>query len=199
MSRKLLCLLSFFLMFGLISLNAQTKLKPIFNGKNLKKWVTPANNIWWSAKDGVLSAKSGPQKKGSIMWTKKKYKDFVIETDFLFGEGAVDSGIFLRNETDQIQLGISASLKKDMTCAPYIAKKGYPVEGEGVAEVLKQKDWNTVKVEVRGMKYTAWLNGKKVMTYTSDTPFAKGPIGLQVHANKVMSIDFRNIRIAKLK
>lgn len=180
------------------SVSAQeTKLKPIFNGKDLTGWKAPENNIWWLAEEGVLKVRSGPDKKGSILWTKKEFTNFIVEVDFRFGEGVIDSGVHLRN-MDQIQIGISGSLKRDMTASPYIPGKGYPVEAEGVAKLLKMKDWNHLKTEVRGMTYTCWLNGKKVMTYTTDTGKAKGPIGLQLHGGKVMSIDFRNIKVTEL-
>ncbi|MDN5203412.1 DUF1080 domain-containing protein [Fulvivirgaceae bacterium BMA10] len=179
--------------------NAQTpKLKKAFNGKNLKGWAVPENNIWWSANDGVLTVKNGPDKKGSILWTEKEYENFIIETDFLFGEGTVDSGIFLRTDSQQIQLGISGSLKRDMTCSPYIAGKGYPVEASNIKQLLKQEDWNTVRIQAVGNLYTVWLNGEQVLNYESENAAAKGPLGLQLHANRDMAIHFRNIKIGKL-
>ncbi|MCS5604683.1 MAG: DUF1080 domain-containing protein, partial [Alphaproteobacteria bacterium] len=101
---------------------AEPKLNPIFNGKNLSGWEVPKGNDeagWYKAVDGVLKIQSGPQKKGSILWSKKKYRNFVMEFDFRFGEGVVDSGVHVRTQ-DQIQIGISGSLKRDMTCSPYI-------------------------------------------------------------------------------
>jgi|GEM_PF-621640 len=197
--KPILTLLTATALFSAALASAQApKLKLLFNGKDLSGWKVPEGNIWWIAEDGILEVRSGPEKKGSILWTKKEYTDFIIEADFRFGEGIVDSGIFLRS-MDQIQIGISGSLKRDMTASPYIPGKGYPVEAKGVAELLKMKDWNHLKTEVRGMTYTCWLNGSKVMTYTSDTGKAKGPIGLQLHPGKEMSISFKNIRIAELK
>jgi hypothetical protein len=146
---------------------------------------------------GILFVKSGPDKKGSILWTEKKYKDFIIETDFLMGDGVVDSGIFLRSENDQIQIGISGSLKRDLTASPYIPKKGYPVEAK-VKDILKLKDWNTMKVKVVGKSYTVWLNGIEVMNYTSEKIVDEGPVGLQLHPGNEMSISYRNIRLAEL-
>ncbi len=174
------------------------KLKKIFNGKNLDGWVAPEGNIWWKAEKGMLSAKSGPDKKGSILWTKTEYKDFIIQMDFLFGEGTIDSGIFLRTDKQQIQIGESGSLKRDMTCSPYIPGKGYPVEAANVKELLKLKDWNTIRVKAEGSVYTIWLNGEKVLTYDSDTAIERGPIGLQLHPGRNMSIDFKNIKLAEL-
>lgn len=173
------------------------ELQPLFNGKDFTNWKEPKNNIWWKVQDGVIHCQNGPKKKGSNLWTVKKYKDFIVELDFKMGEGTVDSGVFIRNQ-DQIQIGISGSLKRDMTCSPYIPKKGYPKEAEGVKEILKTKEWNTLKVKAVGSTYTIWLNGQKVNEYTSQTAIEEGPIGLQLHGNRVMQISFRNIKIAEL-
>lgn len=194
--KKLLA--SFLLLTVIVSTQAQDpKLKKIFNGKNLKGWVEPANNVWWTVNDGVLFVKSTAEKKGSILWTESKYENFIIQADFLMGDGTVDSGIFLRSEHDQIQIGISGSLKRDLTASPYIPKKGYPVEAK-VKDILKLKDWNTMKVKVVGSTYTVWLNGAEVMTYTSDSMPASGPVGFQLHPGNEMSCSFKNIRLAAL-
>jgi hypothetical protein len=194
--KKLLA--SFLLLMVIVSTQAQDpKLKKIFNGKNLKGWVEPANNVWWTVNDGVLFVKSTAEKKGSILWTENKYENFIIQADFLMGDGTVDSGIFLRSEHDQIQIGISGSLKRDLTASPYIPKKGYPVEAK-VKDILKLKDWNTMKVKVVGSTYTVWLNGTEVMTYTSDNMPASGPVGFQLHPGNEMSCSFKNIRLAAL-
>ena len=174
------------------------KMKSIFNGKNLKHWVVPENNVWWSVKDGILHVQSGPAQQGSILWTKKKFKNFVIQADFKMGDGTVDSGIFMRSDHDQIQIGISGSLKRDMTCSPYIPGKGYPVEAEGIAELLKVKGWNTIVVRAVDNKYTAWLNGTEVMNYTSETATTEGPLGLQLHPKRDMSIQYKDIKVGNL-
>ncbi|MCG8587574.1 MAG: DUF1080 domain-containing protein [Pirellulales bacterium] len=173
------------------------ELKPIFDGKTLDGWKVPKDNIWWTAKGGVLDVKSDPKRKGSTLWTDKNYKNFVVELDFKMGEGRVDSGVFLRS-SDQIQIGESGSLKRDMTASPYIPGKGYPVEAKGVKELLKPKDWNTLTIKADGNHYTTWLNGKQVMTYESGSAKAEGPIGIQLHGNRDMQISFRNIKAAEL-
>jgi len=194
--KKLLA--TFLLLMMIVSTQAQdSKLKKIFNGKNLKGWVVPENNVWWTANDGVLFVKSTAEKKGSILWSENKYENFIIQADFLMGDGTVDSGIFLRSEHDQIQIGISGSLKRDLTASPYIPKKGYPVEAK-VKDILKLKDWNTMKVKVVGSTYTVWLNGAEVMTYTSDNMPASGPVGFQLHPGNEMSCSFKNIRLAEI-
>ena len=186
---------------GLASgLFAEPELKPIFNGKDLTGWKAPKGNAeagWYKAEDGVLKVQSGPKKKGSILWTTKKFRNFVMEFDFRFGEGVVDSGVHVRTK-DQIQIGISGSLKRDMTCSPYIPGKGYPVEAKNIKKLLKAKDWNTMRIQAIGPEYTVWLQGEKVMTYKSASAIEEGPLGIQLHGNRNMSIDYRNLKLAKL-
>ncbi|MBB5353334.1 hypothetical protein HNR46_003590 [Haloferula luteola] len=166
----------------------------VFDGKSLDGWkVTGAD--CWKAADGVISGKNDPDLKGSILWTQTEYEDFDVELEFRF-QGAIDSGVFLRGENDQIQIGVSRSLKRDMTGSPYIASKGgYPKEAAGVAPLLKEGAWNRMKIEVRGAKYRVFLDGKEVLEYDSDTVGQKGPVGLQMHPGVEMSVDFRKIEI----
>ncbi|HCQ38656.1 MAG TPA: DUF1080 domain-containing protein [Verrucomicrobiales bacterium] len=179
------------------------KEQSLFNGKDFTGWKVPKNNIWWSVADEMIVAKSGPKKRGSNLWSEKEFEDFDMVCDFRF-DGSGDSGVFLRDGGQQIQIGISGSLKRDMTASPYIAGKGYPVEAEatkgvkGVKSLLRINDWNTLRVRAEGPKYDAWLNGVHVMTYTSTNAKVKGPVGLQLHGNKVMSIDFRKLSITEI-
>ena len=175
------------------------ELKSIFNGKDLTGWDVPDNNIWFTVKDGVLKLENGPQKKGQTLWTSDEYENFEMEFDFKMGKGTVDSGVYVRNSREQIQIGISGSLKRDMTGSPYISGKGYPVEAKGVKELLKLDDWNTMKICAERKKYTVWLGGEKIMTYESDSAIKKGKIGIQLHGNRVMSIEYRNLKARSLK
>src|SRR5690606_19042604 len=201
MKLKLLLFLGILSVFALRSQDRDPNMESLFNGKDLKQWKVPDNNIWWTVKDGILYAKSDPSKTGSDLWTKAEYKDFVIQLDFKFGEGTVDSGIFMRGEDErnpQIQIGISGSLKRDMTASPYVPKQGYPVEAKGVGELLKLDDWNTLKAQAIGNTYKVWLNGAEVMNYTLNSANLVGPVGLQLHPGTDMSIAFRNIYLGKL-
>ena len=198
MNSKLLCCAVF--LTSATALVAGPKLKPIFNGKDLSGWEVPDGNDeagWYKAVEGVLKIQSGPKKKGSILWSKKKYRNFVVEFEFRMGEGRVDSGVHVRTK-DQIQIGISGSLNRDMTCSPYIPGKGYPVEAKNIKKLLKPKGWNTMRIQAIGKEYTVWLQGEKVMTYKSDSAIDEGPIGIQLHGGRVMGIDYRKLKLAEL-
>jgi hypothetical protein len=179
----------------------ESQMTRIFDGDDLDFWEVPEDNVWWSMDEGTLWAKSDPAKTGSILWTKKKYKNFVVQMDFKFGEGTVDSGIFMRGDDEinaQIQIGESGSLKRDMTASPYVPKQGYPLEAEGVKELLKMNDWNTIKATAVGNSYKVWLNGTEVMNYTFKNANLEGPIGIQLHPSRDMTIQFKNILVGEL-
>jgi outer membrane protein assembly factor BamA len=163
-----------------ILLSSLLHAEPLFNGKDLSNWRIDSKSKaeHWTVKKGVIHCTSGPKKAGSVLWTK-------------------NSGVMLKKAHDQIQIGISGSLKRDLTASPYIPGKGYPVEGKEAIAAVKPKDWNTLKIEVTGSTYKTWLNGVEGITYTSKTAIEKGPLGLQLHGGKNMAISFRNIEIAE--
>ena len=166
----------------------------------LKGWKVPKGNEaskWYQATNNILEVRSGPKKKGSVLWTKKEYQDFEVSLEFRFIDGIIDSGIHLRN-SDQIQIGISGSLKRDMTCSPYIPGKGYPVEAKNIKKLLKPKDWNQMRIRAVGQNYTVWLQEEEVMKYKSSSAKEKGPIGIQLHGSRNMKIDFQDISVNEL-
>ena len=103
MKLSLLCLLACIITFS-------AEPEKIFDGSSLDNFVLPKKNIWWSLKDGAIYGKSGPKRKGSIIWSKKKYKNFEIEFEFKMGhEKRIDTGFFIRKEEDQVQIGSSCT------------------------------------------------------------------------------------------
>jgi len=180
---------------------AKDDLKPIFNGKDLAGWQVPKENLWWKVVEGVLvgenSAENNPKLQGNVLYTEKSYHDVIVQAEFRFS-GEIDSGIMLRKDETgkkdlQVQIGVSRSLKKDMTASVYVGK--YPEEGQakGVDKILKEGQWNTLRVEARGDTYKIWLNGQKLVTY-KDAGYPKAaPIGLQVHPGLKMKVEYRNV------
>lgn len=195
----LVLLLTSTTVFSQVDFNTKDK---VFNGKNLKNWrVLPDQpNIWWTVNEGVLLAKSDTDQTGSTLWTKKTYEDFAVRLEFKMGNGTVDSGVFLRGEnpeSPQIQIGISGSLKVDMTGSPYVPKQGYPKKAE-VENILQSKAWNTMTIIAEKNNYKVWLNNQMVLNYTLENASLEGPVGLQLHPGRTMEIEFREIFIKKL-
>ncbi|SMG32093.1 3-keto-disaccharide hydrolase [Arenibacter troitsensis] len=200
---KYFTILLLFLIFGNIGMAQELEKKAmhsLFNGKTLDAWTIPDGGEW-SVKNGKIVAKNNSEKKGSILWTNESYNDFVVELDFKMISGNIDSGIFMRGEdkkNPQIQIGISGSLKRDMTGSPYVPGAGYPVEAKNVIKLLRVKGWNTIKARAVDNTYTVWLNGEEVMNYTMDDANLQGPVGLQLHPGREMEIHFRKIVLGRL-
>jgi hypothetical protein len=175
-------------------------LKPIFNGKDLSGWQVPDPNPFWRVADGVLIGENDEKQKGHVLYTAKSYKDFILETEARWN-GEIDSGIMLRKPELQLQIGISRSLKKDMTCSFYTGGKvGYPeaARAKGLEQALKPGEWNKIVLQAKGDTFTAWLNGQKLVEYTDQKWPEAAPIGLQIHPGLKMKVEFRNIRLKEL-
>ncbi len=183
---------------GSVWVAAAADWRPLCNGNDLTGWTcdNPALQHW-SVMDGVIVGANGPEKKGSVLWTDEKFGEFVFETEFRWS-GVIDSGVFIKESRYQVNLGISSSLKVDMTCSIYAPqdKLGkYPGKAEGVADLRKKDDWNTVRIEARGKHILVTLNGQQVLDYETKALTETGPVGLQVHGGLDMKIEFRNPRI----
>lgn len=189
--RLLICCLTMFSGLGFAGS------EELFDGRSLNGWRVDGAP-YWSVEEGVLVGQSDMAKKNSVLWTDQRFRNFSLSFEFRFS-GDVDSGVFLRQENDQIQIGVSRSLKRDMTGSPYIAhKRGYPKEAEEVDTLLNVGAWNEMRIVSDGNAYTVYLNGSRVVAYRSDSAIAEGPIGLQVHPGVMMRIEFRDLQITRL-
>lgn len=175
---------------------ASSTLPQVFNGRDLSGWNTK-EPAYWTVADGVLTGANDDDKKGSMLYTDMAYGDVIFECEVRF-TGEIDSGIMLRKPEVQVQIGVSRSLKRDMTCSFYVG--GYPEEAQATraGELLKDGDWNRIRVEARGDTFTVWLNGEHVSTFTDPKYAEPAPIGLQIHGGLVMQVEFREIRALAL-
>jgi hypothetical protein len=193
--------LSLLVAMGLIagaawSAEAEPELESIFNGKDLTGWTAgKKENIWWTVKDGVLVGQSDPKKKGSVLQTEKKYTDLIVEAEVRFS-GEIDSGIFVRKGW-QCQIGVSRSLKKDMTCSVY-ARGKYENRAQNTEKLLKKDDWNLIRIEAKGNNFKIFLNKEKVLEFDDKGFPGPAPIGLQIHGGLDMKVEFRNIKAKEL-
>jgi len=173
------------------------ELQPIFNGKDLSGWKVPAPNLWWQAVDGILVGQNDEALKGSMLRTEASYGDVIVEAEVRWS-GEIDSGIMVRKPELQVQIGVSRSLKRDMTGSIYIGKYPEAAQAKQAGERLKPNDWNTLRLQAKGPRFTIWLNGTQVVDYEDPNYAGPGPIGLQVHPGLKMKVEFRNVRAAAL-
>ncbi|MDW8381885.1 MAG: DUF1080 domain-containing protein [Verrucomicrobiota bacterium] len=174
--------------------------QPLFNGRDLSGWKVPDPNPFWRVVEGVLVGQSDPLRQGNVLWTEKEYDDFELEFEARW-DGEIDSGVLLRKPELQLQIGVSRTLKKDMTGSFYTGgRERYPEAGQArdAQALLKPGQWNRFRLLAQGNTFIVWLNDRKIVEFT-DTRFADpAPIGLQIHAGLDMRIEFRDLRIRPL-
>ncbi len=186
----------------LTSLAEEPKFEPLFNGKDLTNFKTEGSTEFWHVENGILIGENNADLKGDYLLTEKDYKDFVIDFDVRWKgttERGVDTGVEMRKPRIQLQLGISGSLKVDMSGSFYVGK--YPEAGQAKEAKTLMKpegEWNHFRIQAKGDTFTCWINGQKASEYTDPKFSAPGPIGLQIHPKVVMKCEYRNILIAPL-
>ncbi|MEO1523818.1 MAG: DUF1080 domain-containing protein [Planctomycetota bacterium] len=174
---------------------------PLFDGKSLDGWEVRSKKSdiaeAWKVVDGQIVAEN-PDKQGSNLWTRKTYRDYELELEYQTPSDYYDTGVFVRGDGHQVQIGISGSLKKDMTGCIYAPKDkrgSYPGKTDKIEAFHKVGEWNRLKVIVTGKRIQTFLNGEPFVDYTGVVLSDEGPIGLQLHANHHMKVFFKNIRV----
>jgi hypothetical protein len=171
-------------------------LSPIFNGRDLSGWQNAESNPFWRADDGVLVGESDGKLSENYLLTEKPYGDFVLEFEVRW-TGEVDTGIDFRKPRIQLQLGVSRSLKRDMSGSFYVGKPGYPEAGRvnDAAKLMHPEgQWNRFRLEATGPKFTVWINGQRAVEYLNENFPGAAPIGLQIHGGLKMKVEYRNLR-----
>jgi hypothetical protein len=197
MAMRLLLFVS--LLLSVVPLSAaEPAWKFLFNGRDLTDWSSPNMEEFWRVENGVLVGECRADQKGHYLWTRQSYGDFVLEFDVRWA-GEVDTGVEFRVPHLQLQLGISRSLKRDMSGSLYTGK--YPEAGQAKDAAKQMKpvgEWNTFRLVAKGPQFTVTINGQPAVEYTDERFIGPGPIGLQLHAGVSMKVEYRNLRIAVL-
>lgn len=176
--------------------------KKLFNGKNLDGWKIYGTERWY-VENGELICESGPDKEYGYLATEEQFKDFELTLEFNQVSNG-NSGVFFHCSVEGTRItgwqaevaplnhstgGIYESYGRGWLIKPDSAKEKYLREGE----------WNTMKVRVKGNNVTTWLNGQEMITLDDDKIGASnGKIALQIHSGGGVKVRWRNIRIRKL-
>lgn len=184
---------------------AAPKFVPLFNGRDLTNFKAAESKGFWRVERGVLVGENDAAMKGNYLWTEKEYRDFVIAFDVRWKSTTprgIDTGLEMRKPKIQLQLGVSGSLRVDMTGSFYTGgKPAYPEAGQAkeAKKLMKPEgEWNTFRIQAKGDTFTCWINGVKASEYTDPKFSGAAPLGLQIHPNVAMKCEYRNVRIAEL-
>jgi len=184
-------------LFTLSSLFAQQK--ELFNGKNLDGWTIYGTEKWY-VEDGLLISESGPDAGYGYLATDKHYKDFEVELEFL-QEANGNSGVFIRSTVDGTKVSgwqVEVAPKGHNTGGVYESYgRGWLIKPDAAKDdVLKEGQWNKLKIRVMGDQLTSWLNGVEMVSITDEKiGEGEGSIALQIHDGGGIRVKWRNIRL----
>ena len=178
------------------------KFRALFNGKDLKGWVTPEDKSLFTVEDGeIVGRTKGDLKKNEFLATEKPYGDFVLKAKVKFRNG--NSGIQFRSKRadDGVVSGPQADVADGYWGLLYEEKgrgilERYPEEKAN--ELVKKGEWNEFVITAKGQHVTIDLNGTRVID-RDDPKFDKeGIIALQVHVGPAMEVRYKDIEIQEL-
>ena len=200
MKRKSLLMFSIIMVFCIIQTIAQTK--SLFNGKNLDGWQAHGTEIWY-VENGELISASGPDKAYGYLSTTDIYRDFELTLEFL-QEANGNSGVFIRSGIEGVKISgwqVEVAPKGLHTGGVYESYgRGWLIKPEPEKEeVLKEGEWNELRIRVVGNQLASWLNGTEMVELTdSKIGEGKGFIALQIHDGGGIKVRWRNIIVKEL-
>lgn len=171
--------------------------------EELDGWAADKNADYWAFEDGMIVGEN-PKKKESNLWTEAEHGDYelIVEYKNVSPGDHYDSGVYLRGKSHQVQIGISGSLRVDLTGCLYcpVDKNGkYPqMPKDKVKEAHKLGEWNTLRIVTKAKNIKTYLNGELINDYDGVKYPEKGKIGLQLHGGVHMKMQFKNIKIRAL-
>jgi len=191
------------LLVGLLAIPAiQAQKKELFNGKNLDGWTIYGTEKWY-VEDGLLICESGPDKEYGYLATDEHYKDFILNLDFI-QEADGNSGVFIRSTIEGVKVSgwqVEVAPKGKHTGGVYESYgRGWLIKPDPEKEkILKEGEWNHLKIKVKGGQLTSWLNGKEMITITDEKiGEGVGSIALQIHSGGGIKIKWKNIKLKEL-
>jgi hypothetical protein len=181
----------------------KTKEVSLFNGTDLQGWEPYGTELWY-VKDGLLVCESGPDKNYGYLATREYYDDFDLTVEFK-QEADGNSGVFFRSFIEE---GVKVN-----GWQVEVAPKGFDTGGiyesygrgwlvqipDEKETILKEKDWNTMRIKVQGDNVTTWLNGEEMVNLTDEKiRDAQGRIALQIHDGGGIKVLWRNLNLKTL-
>ena len=195
-------LLFLFFVTTTLFVSAQKTTK-LFNGKDLTGWTIHGTEKWY-VENGELICESGPDKEYGYLSTNKKYKNFILEVKFK-QEANGNSGVFIRSSIEGTKISgwqVEVAPLNLHTGGIYESYgRGWLIQPKPEDEkILKQGEWNTMKIKAVGDEVTSWLNGHQ-MVYLKDEKIGKGEgfIALQIHSGGGIKVRWKDLKIKELK
>jgi hypothetical protein len=177
----------------------------LFNGKDLKGWVTNGQEKW-VAENGTIFGQSTVGHYGYLT-TKKTYGNFVLRVKFNPTTG--NSGVFTRSRItgnspqtgpDIEGMQVEVDPTRNTGSIYESGHRGWVAMGTPDCEhAIKPGEWNELEITESGVHYVTRLNGVPCVDFTDPHPsFTEGVIGLQLHTGGGVEIRFKDIYVKEI-
>ena len=190
-----------------LSLGAEEKWTPLFDGKSTKGWEPRAKVDSFKAVNGELHLFS---KVNVWVVSDLQLSDFVVETEVKIplDYKGFNSGLGFRLIGDKGKpKGYQCEIDRGKPAGVYGIGMGgwlFPKGAEQTAAyqkasngLFKPEEWNHFRVEAKGPRIRTWLNGKLIAELKHQQSL-KGRFGIQ-HHGKGGTVKFRHLRARELK
>ncbi len=175
----------------------------LFDGSSLTGWVGHAKH--WSVKDGTIIGKNTqPVTVSTYLLTERSFSDFRLTATVRLATSEMHSGIAFwgRNAPEHgdahTYAGHLVMFPSNWGFYDLFGRKGLGVNG-GYAKVHgHQHDWNQLEILAQGNRIRLVVNGALVADWYDPEPdrIREGPIGLQLHSNKVpQEVQFKELTL----
>ena len=179
----------------------------LFNGKDTHGWEQFGSMKVSVDAEGNLVTENGDDKQYGYLGTREYYKDFDLTVEFKQCSNG-NSGLFFHSF---VHGGYESNVVNGWQCE--VAPKGndtgaiYESYGRGwliqipdeKENILKEGEWNTLRLRVEGNKVQTWLNGEPMMELDDELIGSKtGRIMLQIHDGNNIKVLWRNFNLTKL-
>lgn len=173
----------------------------LFNGKDLTGWK--GHEKYWSVKEGVIVGKNtDPVAVSTYLLTEKDYSDFRLVFEAKLVESEMHSGIAMwgriapeKNDT-YTYAGHLVMFPSGYGFYDLYGRNMIHQNAEKAKPLGKQHDWNKMEILAQGNRIRFVLNGTLVSDWRDPEParVKAGPIGLQLHSNKVpQEVQFKGL------
>ena len=191
---------------------ASEKPVKLFNGKDFEGWHgntgEGGTEKYFSIKEGVIVArneKENAPKVSNYLFTNKDYGNFRLVFEGKLAESKMHSGIALwgkRYEKDAENNSYQGHLVMFPSGWGYydLFRRNSIYKDDGRAKAADNKGWNKMEILAIGDRIRLAVNGKLVADWRDPQPelCQSGPIGLQLHSNKVpQEVHFRGLILSE--
>ncbi|MHC4875388.1 MAG: 3-keto-disaccharide hydrolase [Planctomycetota bacterium] len=173
----------------------------LFDGESLAGWA--GHEKYWSVEDGEIVGRNiEPVPVSTYLLTQRNFSDFRLTFEAKLVTSEMHSGIAMwgrvapEHGDDFTYAGHLVMFPSDYGFWDLYGRNSIHRNAEKATAVGYQHDWNRIEILAQGNRIRFVLNGELISDWREPEPdrIAEGPIGLQLHSNKVpQEVRFRKL------